>query len=117
MATVYRAPSEFPPPKLDFSSGFNSGFAAYQKAEDEYIARLATAARAQRPTVDLVGEVVRFQIADGYAQYMVWSTRPLQLVWLELGDAYAIPEAHARGLRLSDIKQLVSMERAFAAPS
>jgi hypothetical protein len=37
-------------------------------------------------------------------------SKPLTLVHLELGDAWHIPEAHARGLRLADIKAMVERD-------
>lgn len=57
----------------------------------------------------LTGEVVRFPIADGYAQYMVADANTL--IHLPLGDAWQIPGPHARGLRISDIKAMVERDR------
>lgn len=51
----------------------------------------------------VIGKVVQYPIADGYAQYMVVKEKPLQLVHLSVGDGYQIPDAHLRGLKLSDI--------------
>ncbi len=59
----------------------------------------------------LVGKVVRFQIADGYAEYMVASQKPLQLMHLNVGDGYQIPDAHVRGLNLTDVREMVRAER------
>lgn len=60
---------------------------------------------------ELVGEVVRWQRADGYAQYMVASQKPLQLVHLAVGDAWSVEDALIRGLRLTDIRKMVERER------
>ena len=35
-----------------------------------------------------VGEIIKFQVADGYAEYMVASTKPVQLIHLPFWDAY-----------------------------
>jgi hypothetical protein len=63
------------------------------------------------------GEIIRFQIADGYAQYMVF--KYTELFHIEEGDAYQIPEAHSRGLRKADIIQKIkagkAMEKLFAS--
>jgi len=59
----------------------------------------------------LVGSVVRFGVADGYAQYMIASEKPLTLVHLHFGDGYQIPEAHIRGLRLSDLRKQISFDK------
>jgi hypothetical protein len=102
MATVFSPPKGFDPPEWDPKKSFQE----HQKAEDDYVQKLADALKAQRPG-NLVGRVVSFPIADGCAQYMVASEKPLQLVHLPLGDAWQIPAAHARGLRLSDIRQML----------
>lgn len=103
MATDFSAPEGFEPPVLDMDD-FRTG--AWQAKEDAYIQRLADRAK-MNGTNPLLGEVVRWQRADGYAQYMVWQTRPLQLIHLELGDAYSIEEPLMRGLRLADIRLMV----------
>jgi hypothetical protein len=114
MAKVYRAPEGYDAP--DFADAFVDGrynMEADDRATSAYIARLAEWCR-DRHEGDLVGEVVRFQIADGYAQYMVMSHRPLALIHLPIHDAWSIPEAHARGLRLSDLRKMVEGERRLA---
>ncbi len=40
-----------------------------------------------------VGETIRFQHADGYAEYMVFSMKPLKLIHLNVGDAWDSPYA------------------------
>lgn len=113
MAKVFRAPEGYDAP--DFMDAFVDGrydFEADDRQTKAYIARLAEWCRA-RPDGkgDLVGEVVRFPIADGYAQYMIMSHRPLSLIHLAIHDAWSIPEAHARGLRLSDLRGQVEADR------
>ena len=111
MATVYGAPKGFDPPKITDFLKPKFDMQAYDHAQDQYVRKLAEYARRHTPGNDLVGEVVRFGVADGYARYMVWKTKPLQLIHLGLGDSYSIPEAHARGLRLKDIKEMINTER------
>src|SRR3990172_1715372 len=103
MATVYSPPKGFEAPAITMEDYRDQ---RWEAIEAEYIERLAACARdVQCSEPDpIIGKVVRFPYADGYAQYLVWSVRPLQLVHLDLGDGWAIPDAHARGLRLTDIR-------------
>ena len=105
MAKVFAAPIDAP--EIDYSGD-------WRKQEDEYVAKLAALARKQA-TGKLVGEVVRFPIADGHASYMVWHEKPLKLVHLALGDGYQIPDAHSRGLRHADIATKVAQQKSLTA--
>ena len=108
MATIYSPPPGFEPPIItpdDYKEH------RWEAIESEYIERLAQDARRTTPANPLVGKVVHFPIADGYAQYMVWRTKPLQLMHLNLGDGWSIPDAHARGLRLADVRTMIENER------
>jgi hypothetical protein len=108
MATAYAAP--IPAPEI-VVSGERYDFNAYQAREDKYLNDLREMARKRVPGNPLVGEILRWGRGDGYAQYMVWNTKPLQLVWLEIGDAWSIEDALIRGLNLTDVKRMVEGER------
>jgi len=94
-------------------------YAQARAEEADYIAAVATALRGMGWVGPLTGEVVRFPIADGYALYMVAEPPPktrgaaMSLVHLPLGDAWAIPAAHARGLRKADIVKMVAQRRSI----
>jgi hypothetical protein len=103
MAKVFRAPEGFEAPAIDWRGD-------WQKQEQEYLTRLADRCK-MNGTNPLHGEVIRFQRADGYALYMVWSTKPLALIHIELGDAYSVEDALLRGLRLSDVREQVEREQ------
>ena len=105
MATLVKAPVAAP--DIDYRSP--EKWAAQEQAYIDTLVALAT--RANKGGI--VGETVRFQIADGYAVYVVWSERPLQLVHVNTGDGYAISGAHMRGLTLADVRALVGQERAW----
>ncbi len=113
MAKVYAAPLD--PPDWEEYEDDNGRFDIQKMTAVDagYISALAEKARTEW-SGDLVGEVVRFPHADGYAVYMVWSQKPLRLIHLNLHDGYAIPEAHERGLTLSDIRKEVERSRAMA---
>ena len=95
------------PPEIDWSSPGD-----WQTKEKDYIDTLATLAREQH-SGDLVGEVVRWQRADGYASYMVLSEKPLTLVHLNLGDGYQVEDALLRGLTLAEVQRMVNWERSW----
>jgi hypothetical protein len=49
-------------------------------------------------------EMVSFGVADGMAQYIVKSRKPLVLQHVDYCDGYQIPYAMLRGLRLADVE-------------
>ncbi len=58
--------------------------------------------------------LLQFPVADGYALYIVNRTRPeIELIFVPSGDAWQIPEAHLRGLRISDITNQMKMRDLF----
>lgn len=104
-ATLVAPP--FDPPEINYSRGDD-----WRKIEQDYTDRLAMRARA-RNEVDpnhLVGRIVRWQRADGYASYMVWQVSPLKLIHLDLGDGYAVEGALLRGLTLAEVKRMVAWD-------
>jgi len=106
MATAFSAPEGFEPPPFNIET--------WQEDEAAYIQRLSDRAK-MNGLNPLLGEVVRWQRADGYASYMVWQTKPLQLIHLRLGDAYSVEDALIRGLRLADIRAMVEREASIRA--
>lgn len=105
MATVYRAPSSLPLPVFNPTT--------WREDEEKYLRALADLARAQAPGEELVGELIRFPRGDGHAVYMVWQRKPLQLVWIEIGDAWRVEDALIRGLRLADVEAKVRQDKAL----
>lgn len=63
---------------------------------------------------DLVGESVRFQVADGYAHYLIVKERPFTLVHLDALDGYHANAATIRGYRLQDARADVERARRWA---
>lgn len=110
MTAVFAPPAEIgdPPSLTDFLSP-KFDHAGYEAACEAYTQRIADAARAANPRCDIAGEVIRFPIADGYAEYVIWDTK--SMIHLDLGDGYAIPEAHERGLRPKDLRDKVAQRR------
>jgi hypothetical protein len=58
---------------------------------------------------DLCGEIVCEGVGDGYAQYMVFKSKPLTLIHLPIGDAWDFQWAHKWNLK--DIKGMVERNR------
>jgi len=58
---------------------------------------------------EVVGAVIQFPVADNYARYQVMSDKPLVLRHLGYMDGYSVDAATIRGLRLSDVQQMVSI--------
>lgn len=57
------------------------------------------------------GFIASFPIADGRAMYRVEKTRPLTFKHIPEGDAWHIPEAHFRGLKIADLQRQLDGER------
>ena len=111
MADIYSAPQEVRLPKLDFNN-----ISDYNKDCDRYINELRKHINDMGYKGKRVGEIVKFAVADGYAEYMVLSMRPMRLIHLELYDGYQFPYAHL--LTASEItKKLdaqILMEKLFS---
>lgn len=67
------------------------------------------------PDGEVVGALIKFQVADGYAIYRVEKAKPLTLAHVPFCDGYRIADAHIRGLNLADVKALVAGERRMAS--
>lgn len=116
MTTIYAVPEGFEPP--DFMDFFDENHRYDREADDkahaDYFKRFAAHLRTEAKG-DIVGEVLYFPHCDGSAAYMVASEKPFSLVHLPIHDAYRLPAAHERGLRLSDARSMVESYRASAA--
>ena len=100
-------PYAYPLPPIDYTS-FGGAHDPHTKAVDDLIEEAA-----KLPDHVYKGAIVKFQVADGYAMYLVTSTRPLTLQFIPAWDGYSISDAYIRGLRLDDIKALVDRDRAW----
>ena len=87
-AKVYSGIQGIDAPEIDFND-----FNAYEKQCEQYIETLRKKCIASN-TGDLVGEVIRFGVADGYAEYMVYSQRPLELIHINIMDGYQFEYAN-----------------------
>jgi hypothetical protein len=100
---VYNPPESIKQPE------YGGDFDAYMAAEAAYIEELRAFCKKRKPRGQLVGEIVQFPVADGYAQYMVASIRPCELVHIPTGDAWEY--AHIERLTAADIRANVESSR------
>jgi len=63
------------------------------------------------PDGEIVGGVLRFGVADGYAMYLVSNDKPLTLRHIDWLDGYRIADAHIRGLRIQDVREILRREK------
>jgi hypothetical protein len=59
----------------------------------------------------MLGGLIRFEVADNYAYYLVTSEKPLKLQLVPYG--YEVPDAHIRGLRRADVLGLVKFWKRY----
>lgn len=70
----------------------------------------------KREPGNIKGMLLRFQIADGYAYYLVTKTRPLT-VQRVIGFMfeYSLPDAYIRGLNKADVEQQLDWNKKAAS--
>jgi len=107
MADIYSAPQEVRLPKLDFSS-----METYNKDCERYINDLTNHIKDMGYKGKNIGEIVKFAVADGYAEYMVLSMKPVKLIHIPLGDAYEFQYAHL--MTASEITKKLESQKKLA---
>ena len=114
MAKIYSAPEGYEAPKMDFTN-FNA--AAWKKADNDYIARLSEWCKGCNPNdPEYVGQIIKFPVADGNAIYMVASLKPVELIHLELGDAWHFRFANRLTKKdvIKEVDRLKAIKELFA---
>lgn len=82
-ATIYSVPDGIKVPEFDWND-----LPKYNKECEEFNNALAKWL-IKRHNGKNVGKIIRFPVADGYAEYMVAAMKPLELVHIPLFDGYA----------------------------
>ena len=111
MAKVFTLPDDFQAPDFNWED-----IEQYKKDCAEHTERLKKWCVERNPDQKNVGEVIRFQVADGYAEYMVAATKPVQLIHLPYWDAYqseTAPLMTATAIQ-QKIDQAIAMAKLFA---
>ena len=83
-----------------------------KKNEEQYVIDLKKELKSMGYKGKNFGEILRFQVADGYAEYMVVSMRPLKLMHLPLGDAWDFQYAHL--LTAKEVNEKIEGKKALA---
>ena len=107
MAKIFAAPSSIVVPGWNIKKTYEENVAE----ENKYLDTLKDVLTKRKPTQKLVGEIIRFPAADGYAEYMVASTTPLELVHIPLGDAWDFQYAHR--LTKKDVEEKIKNQKAL----
>jgi hypothetical protein len=113
MATIFNPPAAIPVPEFDFRNQ-----AKYREDEKKFIENLSAFCK-RRKKGDLIGRIIQFQVADGYAQYMVAGLKPVELIHLPLLDGYQSEFADL--MTAEKIKEMIerqdALERIFSKKS
>jgi hypothetical protein len=108
MAKIYSAPKEVgAAPEITHPFDFE----AYEKATQKHIADVVKYAK-DNGSSELAGEIVRFPVGDGYAQYVVFSLKPVQLIHLAVHDRWHFQ--YANRLTATDIRKEVRYMKGMA---
>lgn len=91
---------------------FGSDYKKYTAATEAWVETVKAFAKTHG-SGKLKGEEVRFQVADGYARYVVVSTSPTKLIHLPIYDAYQFPYAHR--LTAADIREEIRRGKSLNA--
>lgn len=110
MATIFNVPNGFDHPKFNWEN-----VAQYRKDVVNHSERLKhwlieRCIKGNKSTTN-VGEIIKFPVADGYAEYMVASMKPLQLVHLEYYDGYSFQ--YANRLTKKDVEDKINQQKAL----
>ena len=92
-------------PEFNWSNGVSSQDAAMTALQE---------ASFNLPPGEIVGAMLKWQVADGYAWYRVKSASPLQVEHVPFLDGYQVPAAHIRGLRRADVLDQLNRSKRLA---
>ena len=108
MGKIYNAPKEIKAPEFDFKN-FNR--TKYQEDCDRFEKELKEFLNKSGYNEEETGKTIRFQVADGYAVYMIASLKPVMLIHLQFDDEYSYEYAHR--LTAKDIREKLRQQEAL----
>ena len=111
MAKVFTLPDGFEVPDFNWED-----IEQYNKDIADHTEKIKQWCIERNPDQKNVGEVIRFQVADGYAEYMVAATKPVQLIHLPYWDGYQSETASlmtAKAIQ-DKIDQKIMLNKLFA---
>jgi hypothetical protein len=103
MGKVYLAPKGYDAPDIqDYTKAGN--FNKYFEDCEKYVDRLKKVTReSYQDQCPEAGKEIRYPVGDGYARYVIARLRPVELVWLDVGDKWQYEYIHR--LTASDIRK------------
>lgn len=110
MAKAYSPPKNIPVPLWDFNCSVEENF----EKEQSFIKVLKDYCHDKGSKSKYTGKILRWGVADGYAQYMVFSLKPLVLIHLPIGDAWHMDACLLRNLKMKDVKELIDSQERLA---
>lgn len=110
MGKIYLPPTEIPAPEFDWTD-----IEGYQAKEKKFVDDLRNFVNPNND-IEHVGEVIGFPVADGTAQYMVASLKPVTLIYLPLVDKYEFQYADKLSAKdiIDKIKQKKALDELFS---
>lgn len=102
-ATIYSSPKKIKSP--DYSGDFKTEENRYLKEVKSFLSQRGCKGKN-------FGEVIKFPVADGYAEYMVISMKPLKLMHLDIMDGYNFQYAHL--MTAKEVQQNVDQQKSMA---
>jgi len=100
MAKIYDPPKEMETPDFTYDQNGHPDIKKYEEDNGKYIEELRDNVIKRKNILSgtkarkYVGEIIRFPVADGHAEYMVASMSPLELIHLPLSDAWHFQYVH-----------------------
>jgi len=107
-AKIYNPPNCIEVPELEFDPNhFKENLKKYNDACEQYIKDLKDFVLSIKKGKN-IGEIISFPVADGKAEYMVSSMRPLELMHIPLGDAWEFPYVHL--LTAKEVNKIIEQQ-------
>ena len=112
MAKVFNLPEGFEAPDFNWED-----IEQYEKDCAQHTQRLKDWCIDRNPDQKNVGVVIKFPMADSYAQYMVAATKPVQLVHLPYWDGWESETAELMTAKAIQAKvdQQAALDKLFAS--
>jgi hypothetical protein len=109
-AQIYAAPSHIKVPNFNWED-----INQYEKDCDKFKADLkefcVNRCKAAGQSTLHIGEVIKFPVADGYAEYLVASLKPIQLIHIPIWDAWEFQ--YAKNLTKKDIIEKIEQQKSL----